>query len=288
MVDKPRGPTSHDVVAQARKLFGTRRIGHTGTLDPMASGVLVLLIGEATKLSGILGADEKVYRARVQFGTSTDTDDALGTPTATASVDPELLNEDHVKRALESERLRREQLPPIYSAIKQSGQPLYKKARLGLPVEVSTRTVNVKSLEALEIGDDHIDLLLQCSKGYYVRALARDLGVALGCPAHLSALRRTRAGQFDIESALAWPPTTVPVVTSLFEVARLALCCCELTAEGMQRTRQGKQLGVEHFVPDSLPNPHDAPMAWLFERRLVALGRWQDSFSLRVERGFNT
>jgi tRNA pseudouridine55 synthase len=288
VVDKPQGPTSHDIVAQARKIFRTRQIGHTGTLDPMATGVLVLLIGEATKLSTVLGADEKVYRARVQFGTSTDTDDALGTPTASVPVAAGLLCQARVQSALDIERARCEQLPPIYSAIKQSGQPLYKKARLGMPVVTEPRPVAVKALDLLDIGEDFVDLQLHCAKGYYVRALARDLGTALGCPAHLSSLRRIRAGALDIAGAVRWPPLTRPPVISLVEIAHLVLHCCELTDEGAARARQGKPLHMENFVPGKSPRGGlDGSMAWLFGQQLIAIGRWVDSEMLRVERGFN-
>jgi len=289
VVDKPRGPTSHDIVAQTRKLLGTRQVGHTGTLDPMATGVLILLVGEATKLSSVLGADEKVYTARIQFGASTDTDDALGTPLVTAPIGSGLLDRERVEQALTVERDRREQTPPAFSAIKKNGQALYKQARRGVPVVAEPRAVIVKSLECLEIGSNYIDVQLHCAKGYYVRALARDLGSTLGCPAHLSSLRRIRAGQFGIEHALCWPPGSPPAITPLLEVAHRTLHCCELTELGAARARQGKPLGIEHFVPGCMPDlGFERPMAWLFEGRLVALGKWNDSASLRVERGFNT
>ena len=288
VVDKPQGPTSHDIVAQARRLLQTRRIGHTGTLDPMATGVLVLLVGEATKLSCVLGSDEKIYRARVQFGFGTDTDDAMGAPIVTAPVHENLLRKENVERALTGERERTQQTPPTFSAIKQSGQPLYKKARLGLPVSTEARPVAVKSLHLLDLGADYLELEVHCSKGYYVRALARDLGEALNCPAHLSALRRIRAGQFGLDQAIRWPTVTPPPLLSLVDIARATLDCFELTDAGAQKARLGQELGTEHFVQSNSPcTSVSAPMAWLHGHELVAIGRWKDALSLRVERGFN-
>lgn len=289
VVDKPQGPTSHDIVAQARRLLRTRRIGHTGTLDPMATGVLVLLVGEATKLSSVLGSDEKAYRARVQFGFSTDTDDAMGSPLVTVPVQEYLLCQENVESALRDERTRTQQTPPVFSAIKESGQPLYKKARLGLPVSVDPRPVTVKSLELLAVGANYVDLELQCSKGYYVRSLARDLGNALGCPAHLSALRRISAGRFTLDQAIHWPTAIAPPLMSLVDAARATLHCFELTDAGAQKARLGQELSAEHFTPSNSPNGVISnSMAWLHRHQLVALGRWKDSLTLRVERGFNT
>jgi len=288
VVDKPQGPTSHDIVAQARRLLRTRRIGHTGTLDPMATGVLVLLVGEATKLSCVLGSDEKAYRARVQFGFSTDTDDAMGAPLVVAPVQEHLLRKENVERALTGERERTQQTPPVFSAIKQSGQPLYKKARLGLPVSAEPRPVAVKSLALLELGTDYLELEVHCSKGYYVRALARDLGEALNCPAHLSVLRRIRAGQFGLDQAIRWPTDTPPPLMSLVDIARATLRCFELTDAGVQKARLGQELGTEHFIPSNSPGTSVSDsMAWLHGHQLVAIGRWKDALSLRVERGFN-
>jgi tRNA pseudouridine55 synthase len=288
VVDKPQGPTSHDIVAQARKLLRTRRIGHTGTLDPMATGVLVLLVGEATKLSCVLGSDEKLYRARVQFGFSTDTDDAMGSPIFTAPVQEHLMRKENIDRALASERERTQQTPPVFSAIKQSGQPLYRKARLGLPVSAAPRPVAVKALDLIELGADYLELEIHSSKGYYVRSLARDLGEALNCPAHLSALRRIRAGRFGLDQAIPWPPDSPPPLMSLVSIAHATLACFELTDAGAQKAKLGQELGAEHFIASNSPGRADSgSMAWLHGDQLVAIGRWKDALSLRVERGFN-
>ncbi len=287
VVDKPQGPTSHDIVAQARRVFNTRRIGHTGTLDPMATGVLVLLIGEATKLSRVLGVDDKVYWARVKFGFSTDTDDALGVPLQRATLDGLILSKDCLECALDAERERKFQVPPAFCAIKKDGQPMYRQARLGVTVPIEPRPIAVQSLRLLEVGADYIDLELHSSKGYYVRSLARDLGQSLNCPAHLSVLRRLRAGQFSLDQAASWPLNGKPVLTSIADAARIALPSYELTRAGARRARLGQELTAEHFLQDISQTPVEVDMAWLHEHQLVALGRWNGLQTLRVERGFN-
>ena len=287
VVDKPAGPTSHDIVSKARRHFKTRRVGHTGTLDPMATGVLVLLVGEATKLSGVLGVDDKVYWARVTFGLSTNTDDALGVPIQRGSLDSRMLSRDRLECVLDVERERKHQLPPAFCAIKKGGQPMYRQARLGISVPIEPRPVTVHSLRLLDVGCDHVDLELHSSKGYYVRALARDLGQALNCPAHLSGLRRMRAGQFSLSQATQWPLTGNLKLTSIADAARVALPCYELTAIGVRRARLGQELTAEHFLQDMSEAPLRVDMAWLYEHQLVAIGRWNDTQTLRVKRGFN-
>src|ERR1700690_4457995 len=208
VVDKPHGPTSHDVVAQARKVYGTRKVGHTGTLDPMATGVLVLLFGEATKLSNALCATKKLYQARIVFGYSTDTDDALGNAVVRASNVPKLRESESLSAALRNEHERTYQIPPRFSAISKNGQRMYKAARKNIEVLRDPRPVCVHDLRVVEIGEKYLDIEILTSKGYYVRSLARDLGDALNCPAHLGALRRVGTGPFGINLAVAWPSLT--------------------------------------------------------------------------------
>lgn len=313
VVNKPSGPTSHDIVAQARRLFGTRAVGHAGTLDPMASGVLLLLLGEATKLSSALSLDRKSYRATIRFGMATDSDDALGAPTNCTPVTPGWLAPDRLERALESERQRVEQLPPAVSAIKQGGVPAYRRQRRGETVALAPRTVQVFDLNLLSASDDSVDLSLSVSKGYYVRALARDLGDRLSMPAHLSALCRTSSGCFDLQEAADWPRSSHPHLLSLGEVVRRSMPTRILCAQGVHRARLGQLLLREHFAdqsPDAgtfhgqtsneilardgeagLTELTDAagPLcAWLDEAGdLVALGRTFADGSSRVARGFN-
>ncbi len=286
VVDKPPGPTSHDVVAQARKVYGTRRVGHTGTLDPMATGVLVLLFGEATKLSNALCATEKLYQARIVFGYSTDSDDALGNRVAMAARIPNLRDNESLNAALQKERERTEQLPPRISAISKNGQRMYKAARNNIEVERDPRPVRVHDLRVVGTGECHLDIELLSSKGYYVRALARDLGESLNCPAHLGALRRIRTGPFAINSAVPWPPATAHPLIPIVEAVRLAIPSFQLTEDGLSRARYGQPLSRSDFL--QLP-PHaqeTSLMAWLFGDELIALGLWRDEDTLRVARGF--
>jgi tRNA pseudouridine55 synthase len=217
LVDKPEGPTSHDVVARVRRLLGTRRVGHAGTLDPMATGLLVVLVGEATKLEPYLSTAEKGYRATIAFGVSTDTLDVTGTTTATAAVDEGLVAElasiertgriaeaPRIAAALELERARTEQQPPAHSAIKIDGVRSYTHARAGRDVELALRPVRMLelALDAATSAPASIEISMRVSKGYYVRSFARDLGAALDTPSALARLRRTRSGSFDLSDAV--------------------------------------------------------------------------------------
>ncbi len=200
LVDKPIGPTSHDVVAAVRRALKTKKVGHTGTLDPMASGVLPLCIGEATKLVQFVVEGDKTYRATVALGVRTDTYDAQGQVTARATVPP--LSRAQLEAALSKFRGTFDQLPPMFSAVKIDGKKLYEHARAGEVVERAARPVTVRRLELLGHEASSLELEIDCSKGFFVRALADDLGEALGCGAHLSALRRTRVGTFTIEQSI--------------------------------------------------------------------------------------
>ena len=286
VVDKPPGPTSHDVVAQARKVYGTRRVGHTGTLDPMATGVLVLLFGEATKLSNALCATQKLYHARVVFGYSTDTDDALGNPLVKASKIPNLWEGDDLFAALRNERERTHQIPPRFSAISKNGQRSHEAARKNIEVLLEPRPVRVHELRLVEIGENYVDIELLSSKGYYVRALARDLGNALNCPAHLGALRRVSTGPFGIDLAVAWPSITAHPLMPVVDAVRLAIPSFELTEDGFHRARFGQPLSRSDFLHLPTQAREVNLMAWLFDNKLVALGQWRDEETLRVARGF--
>lgn len=203
IIDKPGGMTSHDVVNRLRKITGERSIGHLGTLDPMATGVLPLLLGRFTRLAQYFSADEKSYTGIIRFGFATDTYDAEGQPTG-----PNLW--DEVSTAITLERVRKEasrfygemdQLPPPFSAKKIDGTPAYKLARQGKPVELKTATVRIFSFEIVSLSGFEAEFTMRVSSGGYVRSVAHELGQALGCGAHLSKLRRTQAGGFSIEQA---------------------------------------------------------------------------------------
>ena len=200
VVDKPVGPTSFDVVARVRRAARVKRVGHGGTLDPLASGVLPVCIGEATKLAPFLLDAEKAYEFTVRFGVQTDTDDAGGRVTATA--DASGLDAAAVETALGAFRGPISQVPPAYAAIKREGRALYDYARAGESIEVAPRAVTIFSLELVAFaGPEQVALRVHCSKGTYVRALARDLGRALGTGGHVTALRRTRSGPFALDRA---------------------------------------------------------------------------------------
>ena len=272
-------------MAQARKLFGTRQVGHTGTLDPMATGLLVLLFGEATKLSSVLCSTDKTYHARVVFGHSTDTDDAFGNPIDFAASVPNLTL-DALSSALDAERARVLQTPPRISAISKSGQRLYQLARRGVDVPLEPRVVRVHGLRLLDLGARTLDLEVHCSKGYYVRALARDLGTAMQCPAHLGSLRRVRSGAYVIERAVGWPLTAPIELISTFDAARMAIPTLELTASGVQKARRGQRLGPDDFAQQPSRSEGNDIMAFTHGKELVALGRFCDELTLCVTRGF--
>lgn len=292
VVDKPSGPTSHDIVAQARRYLGTRRVGHAGTLDPLATGVLVLLLGEATKLSDVATREDKTYRAEVSFGRSTSSHDADGDTVDERALAPGWLNAETLEAALEIERRRARQEPPAVSAIKVGGQRAYRLARSGAAPALEPRAVEVRSIRLLRHerspeGRDTAELELNVSKGYYVRALARDLGAALGVPAHLSSLRRLWSGRFGVEEACAWPPRSEPVVIALRDALPRLLPTRHLTALGVERARQGKALSADDFrARPELSDEAAGIVAWTDAAgNPVALGRREGDI-YRVQRGF--
>jgi tRNA pseudouridine55 synthase len=214
IIDKPAGITSHDVVARVRRIIGQRRVGHTGTLDPFATGVLVILVGNATRLLQFLSGAEKEYEAVIRFGYATDTGDVTGRPVDIHDQPPSppTLREEDIERAMASLRGEITQVPPMYSAKKVKGEKLYELARRGEVIERTPVKVTISKFEALESNgqllivrdDGTADLITRvaCSAGTYVRTLAEDLGKLLGVGAHLATLRRTRAGEFKIEDAI--------------------------------------------------------------------------------------
>lgn len=246
VVDKPAGMTSHDVVGRCRRIFGTRRVGHAGTLDPMATGVLVLGIERATKILGLLTATSKSYAATIRLGRSTSTDDAEGE--LLQSVSAAHITDQEIGAALDGLRGDIEQVPSAVSAIKVAGRRAYQLAREGQAVELQARPVRIDRFEVLATRqvEDLIDLDVEvdCSSGTYIRALARDLGAALGVGGHLTALRRTRVGRFDLSHAvtlddLAEPPR---LSLSLDEACLLMFARRELTGEEVDAAANGRPL----------------------------------------------
>jgi tRNA pseudouridine55 synthase len=200
VIHKPQHWTSHDVVNKARKLLQEKKIGHTGTLDPLATGVLVLCIGKATKIVRYLEADDKEYIAELKLGATTDTLDSAGSILETREYFPP--SRDEVQRALDRFRGNILQRPPAYSAVKVSGVPSYRLARQGTVLEHAERPVTISAITLLEYHDPLVRFSVTCSKGTYIRTLCADIGAFLGAGAHLTALVRTRSGRFRIEQAL--------------------------------------------------------------------------------------
>ena len=200
VIDKPSGMTSHDVVDLVRKKLNIRKVGHCGTLDPMATGVLVILTNKATKRQAELSSDEKEYICTMKLGYATDSHDSTGITTDEATT--ENINDALIKDVLNSFKGKQKQIPPMVSAKHHKGKRLYKLAREGIVVEREPVDIEIKELEILKIDKDEITFRVVCSKGTYIRTLCDDVGKKLGCFAHMKALRRTRSGSFLIDDAL--------------------------------------------------------------------------------------
>ena len=198
-IDKPEGMTSHDVVNRVRRACGLRRVGHAGTLDPLATGVLVVCVGRATRLAEYVVGQPKEYVAVVRLGQTTDTYDADGTILEERPVSADSAT---IQTALQQFTGPIEQIPPMYSAIKRDGKPLYKLARQGIEVERKARAITIYNLTLEDRTENDITLRVACSTGTYIRSLAHDLGEVLGCGGHIVALRRTRVGSFSAENAV--------------------------------------------------------------------------------------
>lgn len=200
VVDKPQGPTSFDVVQKVRRALGLKKAGHTGTLDPMATGVLPVCLGEATRVAQFITEADKAYEARLKLGVTTDTLDAEGQVLRERPVPP--IDRAVLEAALARFRGTYLQTPPMYSAVKVGGKRLYELARAGEEVARAAREVTVSRLELVDFSATEVTISVACSKGFFVRVLGEDLGEALGCGAHLVALRRTRSGPFTLEQAV--------------------------------------------------------------------------------------
>lgn len=198
IVNKPKGMTSHDVVSAIRRIYHTRRVGHTGTLDPMATGVLPVCVGNATRASDMLLASDKRYVAQLILGKRTDTLDIEGEITEVREVE---VTESRVREVIAAFIGEQEQIPPMYSAIKQNGKKLYDLARQGIEVEREPRRINIHSIEVLEVNLPTITIDVRCSKGTYIRSLCDDIGTKLGCGAVMSALKRVETAGFSIENS---------------------------------------------------------------------------------------
>lgn len=229
IVDKPGGMTSHDVVGRCRRLFGTRKVGHAGTLDPMATGVLVIGIERATKILGLITGTDKSYAATIRLGQTTSTEDAEGEVLHT--VPAEQVTDAQITAAVSALRGDIDQVPSAVSAIKVAGERSYKLAREGRAVELPARPVRVERFDVLAVrrhsGFADVDVVVDCSSGTYIRALARDVGVALGVGGHLTALRRTAVGRYGLDEART--------LDDLAEQARLSYSLDEACLLGFPR-----------------------------------------------------
>jgi tRNA pseudouridine55 synthase len=251
VVDKPKGPTSFDVVRRVRQVFGERRVGHAGTLDPMATGVLPVCLGEATKLVPFLQAGEKVYEAEARLGVSTDTQDATGQ--VVSERDPRGVTREAIAMALARFQGRILQIPPMHSAIRVEGRRLYELAREGVEVEREAREVEVHEAALLAFEPPVVRFRVRCGKGTYIRAIANDLGEALGVGAHLTALRRTRVGASTV--ALAVPLAALAPTLTLTSPADALAHLPSLTLDEAQAlaVTRGQGYAVERFAaPEGL------------------------------------
>jgi tRNA pseudouridine55 synthase len=285
VVDKPGGMSSNDAVQRAKRIFRARKVGHTGSLDPLATGVLPLCFGEATKFSQYLLASDKKYWARIRLGVRTDSGDADGQIVETRPVVG--VTRERVDAALAEFRGEIEQVPSMFSAVKHQGQPLYKLARQGIEVERAARCVTIYSNEIARLEGDELDLEIHCSKGTYVRTIAEDLGERLGCGAHVSALRRRKAGPY-VEADLVtfetlervasdggfaaldglllptasavrdWPPVTLTQATAYYVRQGQPVIVAHAPPEGWVRLLEGSEaefIGVGEILDDGRVAP---------------------------------
>ena len=261
IVDKPQDWTSQDVTAKLRGVFQTRRIGHGGTLDPMATGVLVVLLGNATRASDHASGQSKEYVARLRLGQVTDTQDVTGT---VLEEHPVTVGEEELRQILPAFTGGIQQLPPMYSAISVNGKRLYDLARKGVEVERQSRDIVIEELELLEkqadMGDHDYDLRARCSKGTYVRTICHDIGAALGCGGTMAALRRTKSGRFTLENALTFEEIAAllgsnalesrvfPTDSVFFDLPEV-----HLNAEGDLRASHGNFFAERHLTAGEIP-----------------------------------
>jgi tRNA pseudouridine55 synthase len=277
VVDKPAGPTSHDMVDRVRRAFGLRRVGHTGTLDPFATGVLPVCLGKATRLARFLSAGDKVYRATLRLGFATTTDDATGEPLGAPG--PGRVERGAIEAALAALRGALAQVPPVYSAKQVGGWRLYELARRGETPERAAVAVVVHEIEIVEAQGELVELHVRCSPGTYVRALARDLGASLGVGAHLTALRRLRSGDFGLpgsEPGDALSPASRAKVVPLSALLP-TMPAARVDERGRDAVRHGRELHRDIVLsgfPATLPE------------RVRILDEQDHLLALAVGRGF--
>jgi tRNA pseudouridine55 synthase len=309
LLDKPAGASSNQVLQRMRRLFRADKAGHTGSLDPLATGLLPVCFGEATKIAGVLLGESKSYTTLARLGVTTDTDDADGTELRSRAVP--VIDDATLEAALIPLRGHISQRPPIYAALKQGGEPLYAKARRGETVEVAERDVDVFRLTCVERGDDWLRLEVDCGSGTYVRSLVRDLGEALGCGAHVIELRRLWVEPFreprmfttaELETLAATGDAALDACMLPIEAGMVGLLGVRVDAEQARRLAQGQPTWVKPqqiqpirlrsvpnaVQPEALPWIGDAATVALYdaEDRALGLGDLSIDGMLRVRRLF--
>ena len=284
VVDKPEGPTSHDVVGRVRRVLREKRVGHAGTLDPLASGVVVVLVGPATRLSPYVTSDDKRYRATIRFGFATTTCDREGDPLAPPAAVPSDL-EARLRTALDAWRGTHPQTPPAFSAKKIDGERAHRLARRGEAVAPAAVAVTLKDWTLVGVDGDTAVVDLHTSAGFYVRSLAHDVGVTIGCGAHLAALRRTASGRFTLDQAVPLPAADAPpeaVRPALRPMADVldAWPAAIVTGAGAARVGHGAFIGPDTCTTwPSFPGAEapDGPSVRILDAdgRLLALAAWR-------------
>ncbi|HEX7765783.1 MAG TPA: tRNA pseudouridine(55) synthase TruB [Nitrospira sp.] len=287
IVNKEAGWTSHDVVAKVRGLLGGAKVGHAGTLDPAATGVLPLLIGKATRVAEYLVGWDKEYRAVLRLGETTDTQDATGT--VLQQVDTAGVSADALAAVVARFRGPQKQMPPMYSAVKVAGRPLYKSARAGETVERAERDIVIRELEVMAVNGRDIALRIVCSKGTYIRTLCADMGQALGVGGHLLSLERTRVGSLAVEQGLTVEQIAAHVAIGSVESVLLPLDqvlaqlpLVTVTTDQATRVLHGAPIGLPHDL-----SPTSSPIRLKDEQgRLLAIGTYdgQGNGSVRIDK----
>jgi tRNA pseudouridine55 synthase len=283
-INKATGMTSHDVVARVRRLAKQRRTGHAGTLDPMATGVLPICLGQATRVAEYLSESGKAYRATLRFGVETDTYDTEGTVVREA---PVMLTQDDIAAMLPDFLGEQMQIPPIYSAIKRDGQPLYKLARAGEAVTVEPRPIVIYALRIVSWEPPDLVLDVDCGKGTYIRSLAHDLGRRLGPGAHLAALLRTRSGPFALSQSITLETLEAALAGDTWrdhlyapDEALLERGAAILAPENETRLRNGQPIRFPPSISATPAAPHadgDLLRAYSTDGRFLGLLRWNDA-----------
>ncbi|HUS66631.1 MAG TPA: tRNA pseudouridine(55) synthase TruB [Kofleriaceae bacterium] len=289
VVDKPAGPTSHKVVAEVSRRLGGVKAGHAGTLDPMATGVLVVCVGEATKIAGVLVADDKAYDGELELGVETDTLDAEGQPVRERRAEAAAVDRAALAAALARLDGPGQQVPPMYSAVKVDGRRLHAAARAGDEVERAPRPIDVRALELLSFDPPRARFRVDCSKGTYVRVLVADTGAALGCGAHLTALRRTRSGAMTLEQSVPLgelTPERAAAALVPVEAAIGHLPSARLSADLARAVSTGKPMNWNDISPELPPAGVVALLAP--EGRLLALCEVDPEARIRYRRVFLT